>query len=548
MSLETETFPLKVGETHLEAICPQCSVGPNGRTALLDTTNRNENAAARRIVNDPTLTPAQKARALSLEAENALTYPELDAETAAALEERIICDMFEGNAPYKPRYVLPDYSLVLTKGSDWLELPVPQTLDEALNTLMIAYHHVPSVTSLPVFIGKLDELLLPFVTDVSDEELYQNLKLFWRYIDRVLPDAFLHADIGPTDNRVARTILRVDAELQQIAPNLTFIYDPAVTSDDMLRRVTENIAVCSKPHIANHPINVRDFGNTPYGVVSCYNVLPIGGGASTLTRVNLAKVAELSDSEADFLENRLPHFVELNFRLTEARIDYLFSQSGFFEGFLVEEGWIDPTRFTAMFGVFAMAEAVDLLQAKMGRSGKYGHDEAANTLGYRISETLQGLVASRPLANVWRGRAMLHAQAGLSTDTGFTPGLRIAYGSEPEPVSHVLALAPHHGYYASGVSEILTLDETVKANPEAIFNLCKGAFEQGFREFTANIGGNELVRVTGYLVRARDLKDYAAEGGSRTNTTSLAAEAAEKTDILKRRPRVIANEFLAGEG
>ena len=85
---------------------------------------------------------------------------------------------------------------------------------------MIAYHHVPSVTGMPVFIGHLDSLLLPFCDDVSEQDLYKKIKLFWCYLDRTLPDAFMHANIGPTDNRVARTILRVDAELKQIAPKL----------------------------------------------------------------------------------------------------------------------------------------------------------------------------------------------------------------------------------------------------------------------------------------------------------------------------------------
>ncbi len=30
--------------------------------------------------------------------------------------------MFEGHAPYKPRYVLPDYARFLANGSEWLEL------------------------------------------------------------------------------------------------------------------------------------------------------------------------------------------------------------------------------------------------------------------------------------------------------------------------------------------------------------------------------------------------------------------------------------------
>lgn len=505
-----------------------------------------ENPNMRRIVNDRTLTPAQKARALSLEAENSLTYPALDGETRAALDARVICDMYEGHAPYKPRYVLPDYAKVLKNGSNWLELPAPKTLDEAIHTLMIAYHHVPSVTAMPVYLGALDALLLPFCDGVSEAELYSQIKLFWRYLDRVLPDAFMHANIGPSDNRVARMILRVDAELGQIAPNLTFLYDPEVSSEAILREAVTNITRCSKPHIANHPLHEGTFDARGYGIVSCYNALPVCGGASTLTRINLAAVAERARDIDDFLDDKLPHYVDLNFRLTQARVDYLFDQSGFFDSFLVTEGWLDETRFTAMFGVFAMAEAVNTLLDKTGAKGRYGHDPRANALGHEISARLEQMVAARPMNNVWRGRAMLHSQAGLSTDTGLTPGVRIPYGSEPDPVAHVLALAPHHRHYASGISEILTLDETVKANPDAVMDLCKGAFAKGFREFTANVGGNDLVRVTGYMVRLSDIEAFNARGGSRTNTTELGAEAADQTAILQRKPRVVANELLAG--
>ena len=44
----------------------------------------------RSIANDATLSPAQKARYLSLEAENLLPYPSLDVETRQALDERVI--------------------------------------------------------------------------------------------------------------------------------------------------------------------------------------------------------------------------------------------------------------------------------------------------------------------------------------------------------------------------------------------------------------------------------------------------------------------------
>ncbi len=497
----------------------------------------------RSITNDKTLSPAQKAHYLSLEAENMLPYPPLDDDTQKALDERVICDMYEGHAPYKPRYVLPDYSIVLENGSEYLELPVPETLDEAINTLMIAYHHVPSVTGMPVYLGQLDDLLLPFCKGVSDDELYRKIRLFWRYLDRTLPDAFMHANIGPSDNRLARTILRVDAELKQIAPNLTFFYDPHISSEQILAIATSNIVECSKPHIANHPVHADTFDHRGYGIVSCYNALPVAGGASTLTRLNLREVALRCKDVDDFFDVQLPHYVDLAFRLMEKRIDYLYNQSNFFDSFIVQEGWIEKDRFTAMYGIFAMAEAVNILQEKQGKSGLYGHDDSANRLGIQISRELAAAVESHPLENMWRGHAMLHAQAGLSTDSEATPGVRIPYGTEPDPVAHVQALAPHHKYYSSGISEILTMDETIKNNPEAMLQLCKGAFASGFREFTANVASNDLVRVTGYMIRLSDVKKFNEEKGSRTNTTALGAEAAKLTGILERKPRVVGHEL-----
>jgi YjjI family glycine radical enzyme len=502
----------------------------------------------RRITNDETLSPGQKAHYLALEAENMLPYPTLDAETQEALDERVICDMYEGHAPYKPRYVLPDYSIVLENGSEYLELPVPESLDEAINTLMIAYHHVPSVTGMPVYIGQLDDLLLPFCDGVGDEDLYRKIKLFWRYLDRTLPDAFMHANIGPTDNRVARTILRVDAELKQTAPNLTFLYDPQVSTDQILAIATNNIVECSKPHIANHPVHADTFDERGYGIVSCYNALPVAGGASTLTRINLKEVALRSTDEADFFAKVLPYYVDQNFRLMEERIDYLYNESSFFHSFLVEEGWIERDRFTAMFGIFAMAEAVNTLQEKEGRAGRYGFDETANALGHKISRVLAEAVGKRPIDNVWRSHALLHSQAGLSSDVGTTPGVRIPYGTEPDPVAHMQALSPHHQYYQSGISEILTLDETIKTNPDAMLQLCKGAFSCGFREFTANVASNDLVRVTGYMIRLSDIKKFNEQEGSRTNTTVLGAEAADVTGILERQPRVVSHELSPSYG
>ncbi|MFQ2275066.1 YjjI family glycine radical enzyme [Aeromonas hydrophila] len=494
-----------------------------------------------RIVRDPLLSPAQKSHALALAAENALPYPELPAEVSEAMAKGFVCDMFEGHAPYKPRYVLPDYEKFLRQGSAWLELAPPQDFDEALDALRILYHHVPSVTSMPVWLGRLDHLLLPFVGELDDEALYRKLKRFWIYLDRVLPDAFMHVNIGPDNNRLCRLILRIDGDLKQVAPNLTLFHDPAQTPDSLLLQGVKNIAACSKPHIANYPLHRNTFDERGFGIVSCYNALPQAGGANTLVRVSLKRVAEQAHGIDDFLGCLLPHYCRLASRLIEARAAFLHQESGFFDSFLVQEGLLEEDRFVPMFGIYGMAEAVNLLMDKENLPERYGRDEEANQLGYRISAQLARHVSETPQRNAWGGRALLHSQGGLSVDRGVTPGVRIPYGEEPDPASHVLALAPHHGFYHSGISEILTLDPTIRQNPQALLQLCKGALAIGMREFTANVADSDLVRVTGYMIRKSDVARFAAEG-SRLQTTSLGAEASELTGIRQRAPRVVGRE------
>lgn len=491
------------------------------------------------IITDTNLSPKQKSQYLALEAEASLPYFAVSDELKAAMEEGIVCDMFEGHAPFKPRYVLPDYAKFLRQGSEHLELAPARNFDEALNLLTILYHHVPSVTSIPVYLGQLDDALMPYIGDLSDEHIYQKLKLFWIMLDRTLPDAFMHVNIGPTDNIICRTILRVDAELKQIAPNLTFMYDPSITPDDLLRQATSNICECSKPHIANYPMHASAYDEKGFGIVSCYNSLPLAGGSNTLVRLNLKEVAKKSKNTTDFIEHVLPHYCQLMFELMNTRSAFLHEKSNFFSGFLTTEGLIEEARFAPMFGIYGMAEAVDHLYSEEQR--QYGHDQKANQLGHTISKILADIVDSTPVQYGYNGKALLHAQGGISLDKDVTPGVRIPYGTEPDPVSYVQATAKHHQYYTSGISDILTIDETVKSNPEAMFNLCKGALQLGFREFTANVASNDLVRVTGYMIKLSDIAKFDQQG-SRTNTTFLGAEAAKNTSILERQPRVVALE------
>lgn len=494
------------------------------------------------IATDSNLSPKQKSNFLALEAEATIPYMTISDEVSQAMQQGVICDMFEGHAPFKPRYVLPDYAKFLSQGSEYLELDPAEDFDDAINMLTIIYHHVPSVTNIPVYLGQLDDVLMPYVGDLTDEQIYKKLKHFWIMLDRTLPDAFMHVNIGPTDNIICRTILKVDAELKQIAPNLTFMYDEAVTPDDLLKQATQNICECSKPHIANYPMHANAYEGARFGIVSCYNSLPLAGGSNTLVRMNLKEAANRADNCDDFFINVLPEYHGLMVELMDARASHLHEKSEFFKGFLTQEGLIEESRFAPMYGIYGMAEAVNVLLEKEGNASRYGQDAVANELGHKISAKLAELVENTPVKFGLEGKALLHAQGGISLDSDVTPGVRIPYGNEPDPVSYVQATAGHHQYYRSGISDILTIDETVKSNPEAMFNLCKGALNAGYREFTANVASNDLVRVTGYMVKLSDIAKYDAEG-SRTNTTFLGAEAAKNTGILGRSPRVVSHEM-----
>ncbi len=218
---------------------------------------------------------------------------------------------------------------VLANGSEWLELEGAKDLDDALS----ADHSLPPCTvghidaGLP---GQLDALLQPYVRILTQDEIDIRIKRFWRYLDRTLPDAFMHANIGPSDSPITRAILRADAELKQVSPNLTFIYDPDITPDDLLLEVAKtsvNVANRTSPTVRC----MIKFSQRGYGIVSCYNSLPLAGGGSTLVRLNLKAIAERSESLEDFFTRTLPHYCQQQIAIIDARCEFLYQQSHFFE-------------------------------------------------------------------------------------------------------------------------------------------------------------------------------------------------------------------------
>lgn len=486
---------------------------------------------ATEIMRDGTLGYDQKIRHLAALANEVVPYPEVSQACREALDKRIICDMYEGNTPFTARYILPDYERALENGLAFLELPPPTDLDDALAFLQIMYTHVPSVTTYPVYLGDLDKVLAPFVTDqISDDELDRKLRRFWIGIDRMLPDAFVHLDLGPADSRITRSIFRVERSLRQAVPNITLKVDPKITPDDLIEDAVQTVFETAKPHFVNHPMMVGDHGER-YAAVSCYNSLKIGGGSHTLVRLNLKEVALARTGTAEeFLNSTLPHYVELTAEFTEARIRSLVEDQRFYEThWLATEGLIDIDLFSAMFGIYGLAECVNLLMVYEGRDrngeARYGHDAEADALAVDVVARVAELVADRPMpyCEGGGGRAYLHSQSGIDLDDNVTAGTRIPVGDEPPLMEHIATCAPHHHLFAAGVSDIFHVDETAVRNPAAVVDIIRGAFLSGMRDFTFNLDDNEFVRITGYLVRKSDLAAIAEAQAVRHTSDHLAA-------------------------
>lgn len=503
----------------------------------------------RATVTDPDLTYRQRIYALAGLAENLLEPPQVSPECAQALDRRIICDMYEGNAPYRPRYTLPDYAKALENGSAFLELPPARDLDDALAYLLVMYSQVPSITGYPVYFGDLDTLLLPYAEGVDDEALYAKLRRFWICLDRMFPDAFAHTDLSPVDNRVARAVLRLERELLQVVPNISLKVDPKLTTDDYLLEAVRTVFACGKPHFINDEMMQRDLGPR-YAAVSCYNSLKIGGGSHTLVRINLKEsVLSCSAGADDYLRDVLPRHLELTAELMESRIRFLVEEARFYDtDWLVREGLLDLDRFSAMFGLYGLAEAVNALMERDGLDGTYGHSTEADELSYRITSAIAAWVAERPMPYCAGngGRAFLHSQSGIDKDLGVTAGTRIPVGTEPPLLDHLRTVARHHHLFPSGVSDVLSFDETAVRNPQAVVDVIRGAFASGMRDFTFNLDSNDFIRITGYLVRKSDL---ARMPGARHGSDFLAAGAVAGSHVDQRAvKRVVSLESAAGAG
>ena len=496
------------------------------------------------IIKSSTLTHEQKVTNLANQADSlmeVLDLPEgLDELLNADIDTRCICDLFEGHAPLRPRYIIPDYAKFMREGSEFLQLAPPTDLYEALNSLLIFYKHVPSVTNYPVYVGQLDELLEPFIDTVDEAQAKKLIKLFLTNVDRTVLDSFSHANIGPKMTKAGMILLEAEKELENAVPNLTMKYEEGVTSDEFALAAIDCALHSAKPSFANHKMFSSELGEQ-YVIASCYNGLLLGGGAYTLCRLVLGNIAKRSTGIQDFKERELPRVMDIMARYMDARIKFEVEESGFFENnFLAKEGFIHRDRFSAMFGLVGMSECVNILLEKEGLPGRFGHDEAANELGVEIMNIIQDFNNAHynPYCEGTGNHFLLHAQVGLADDIGVTPGTRIPIGEEREElIDQLMVLNKFHKYFVSGTGDIFPIDVTVHRNPEYVLDIIKGSFRMDLRYLSFYSSDSDVIRITGYLVKRSEMDKLASGQAVLQDTTALGLGACTNKKILSRKVR-----------
>ena len=490
------------------------------------------------IIKNRVLTYEQKLRTLAGAAESTVNILNITPDIQEYRDKGIICDLFEGNAPYRARYITPDYERFMKQGSEFMEIKPAKDIWEATANLLILYNHVPSITSYPVYLGNIDYLLEPYIED--EEEAYKAIKLFLLQIDRTITDSFCHANLGPERTRAGEMIMKATVELDTMTPNLTLKYDEEITPDDYAVQAIETSLKVAKPSFSNYKMFQKDFNYKDYAIASCYNGLSIGGGAYTLVRLNLARLAPEAKNEEDFINHVLPDAVDRMARYMDERVKFLVEESGFFESsFLVKEGLIHRDRFSGMFGMVGLAECVNQLIGAEKKEDRFGWSEYADELGLKIIQKLQDYVHNykTKYCEITDGHYVLHAQVGIDTDYGISPGCRIPIGDEPALPKHIKQTAKFHPYFKSGIGDIFPFDEMSAKNPSSILDIIKGSFKEGMRYFSVYSTEADVIRITGYLVKKSEMEKLHNNEQVIQQTVVFGLGARENSKILERKIR-----------
>ena len=160
-------------------------------------------------------------------------------------------------------------------------------------------------------------------------------------------------------------------------------------------------------------------------------------------------------------------------------------------------------------------------------------------MGEKIIKKLQELVHNykTEYCEITDNHYVLHAQVGIDTDTGISPGCRIPIGDEPVLPKHIKQTARFHPYFKSGIGDIFPFDEMASKNPSSILDIIKGAFREGMRYFSVYSTDADVIRITGYLVKKSEMEKLFRKEQVIQQTVVFGLGARENSRILERKIR-----------
>jgi len=184
-----------------------------------------------------------------------------------------------------------------------------------------------------------------------------------------------------------------------------------------------------------------------------------------------------------------------------------------------------------------LAEAVNTLLGKDSKHG-YGHNKEADDLGVKILASLDDFLSKHkaPYCENSGDRYWLHAQVGIEKDgPDSSPGVRIPIGSEPEILKQIQHSTRYHKYFPTGVGDIFRFEETWVKTPEALVDIIRGALSSGMRYFSGYCENNDVVRVTGYLVKRSEIARLEQKEAVKNDATILGQGSRDLAHAFDRR-------------
>ncbi len=331
-------------------------------------------------------------------------------EEMAYMNDYIIYDMDEGNLPYRPRYILPNYYRFVEKGCTYLSIDPPDNLENLLDGLFILYHHIPSINSYPVYLGPLDRLIDPFLTE-NEASDYQKIKRFLNQLNKTIVNTYCHTDIGTNPTKAGMHLFKALIDLGRANFQIVYRYDSEENSDELTQLAVTTGLMYDNVSFS-HILTDKNESNN-YGIMGCYNVLPYGGGSYTTLRLCIDHLVKEVMSTEEFIEDLLPMVVRMIMNMMDKRIKFIVEESNFYENlFLEEEGFINKKEFTAVMEVDGFRDCINYLLKKERIKETYGSSERGDNIAMSIIDTIKSIISMHdaPYIERTRGRYLLHVQ------------------------------------------------------------------------------------------------------------------------------------------